>query len=152
MFLTLLAIWSGRFVTILNLFKWLPPLVARLSVGWVFVEAGWGKWQHLDKTVSFFTSLQIPAPVFHAYVVASTEWVGGLLLIAGFFSRLAALPLAVIMVVAIAMTKADAYHGFSDLVGFNEYLYLLLLFFTIVQGPGAFACDTFLARFIKRRT
>jgi putative oxidoreductase len=152
MLLTLIAIWSGRLAALMNLFRWLPPLLARLSVGWVFVESGWGKLHQLDKVTAFFESLQIPAPAFQAALVAGTEWVGGILLIAGLFSRLAGIPLSVILVVAIATAKASEYHGFSDLVGFSEYLYLLLLVFIVVQGPGALACDTLLARFIKRRT
>ncbi len=151
MLLSLLAIWSGRITALLHAFRWLPPLVARISVGWVFVESGWGKLHHLDKVEAFFTGLQLPAPAFQAHLVATTEFVGGLLLLGGLLSRLASVPLSIIMIVAIATAKADELHGFSDLIGFSEYLYLLLLFYVLVQGPGGLALDSILSRMLKRR-
>ena len=88
-------------------FPFLAVAVARVTVGWVFVESGWGKLHHLDKVQAFFESLGIPAASLQAPLVASLEFGGGLLLLAGLATRLASLPLMVIMAVmaigAIAM-------------------------------------------------
>ena len=46
--------------------KWLPPTVARITVGWIFLQSGWGKLHNLPKVVSFFAELGIPAPQFQA--------------------------------------------------------------------------------------
>jgi len=151
MIASLLAIWSNRLLSLLQAFAWLAPLAIRISVGWVFVESGWGKWHHLDKVIGFFTDLGLPSPVFQAYLVSTTELAGGLCLLAGLFTRLASIPLGIIMVVAIVTTKGGELHGFSDLIGISEYLYLLLLFSLFLQGAGGLSVDAWLKRLLKRR-
>ena len=42
--------------------RWLPPTVARLTLGWIFLQSGWGKLHSLPKVIEFFRSLGIPAP------------------------------------------------------------------------------------------
>jgi putative oxidoreductase len=150
MFMPALVHILNRIRTLLGFFGWLPPLLARIAVGWVFVEAGWGKLHHLDKVAAFFADLGLPAPGFQAHLVAGTEFAGGLLLLAGLLTRIASVPLSVIMVVAIATAKREELHGFSDLIGFSEFLYLLLLFWLIVTGPGMIALDALVARKLKR--
>ena len=81
--------------------SWLPPTLARLAVGVVFAGTGWGKLHHLDKITSFFADLGIPAPGFNAVLVGSAELICGVLLLIGLFTRLASLPLIVVMAVAI---------------------------------------------------
>ena len=146
----MLAQISNRIRGLLEFFEWLPPLVARITVGWVFVESGWGKLHHLDKVTGFFTDLGLPAPAFQAHMVSGIEFAGGLLLLAGLLTRIASVPLMIIMLVAIATAKKDDLHGFSDLIGFSEYLYMVLLFWLTVKGPGLLALDTFIARKLKR--
>src|SRR5258708_7650387 len=84
---------------------WVGPLGARLPRGVVFVQTGWGKLHSLGDVTKFFTDLGIPAPAFQATLVATTELVGGALLVAGLLTRLAAAPLAFTMVVAILTAK-----------------------------------------------
>ena len=146
----MLAQICNRVLGLLESFTWLPPLVARITVGWIFLVSGWGKFHHLDKVTGFFADLGLPAPAFQAHLVASLEFAGGLLLIAGLFTRLACAPLFVIMAVAIATAKQGELHGFTDLAGFSEYLYLVLLFWLAVVGPGPLALDTFIAKRLKR--
>jgi len=129
---------------------WLPPLLARITVGWVFIESGWGKLHHLDKVTAFFAELGLPAPGFQAHLVASTEFLGGVLLLAGLFTRLASCPLIIIMVVAILTAKREDLHGFSDLIGFPETLYMLLLFWLAIAGAGAASVDKWLLRKLFR--
>jgi putative oxidoreductase len=40
----------------------LPPLVARITVGYVFLIAGWGKLLNPPKVTEYFTELGIPLP------------------------------------------------------------------------------------------
>ena len=145
-----LAQLLNRIRTLLEFFAWLPPLAARIIVGWVFVESGWGKLHHLDKVTGFFTDLGLPAPAFQAHLVSTTEFAGGLALLIGLFTRAASVPLTIIMFVAIATAKKDDLHGFSDLIGFPETLYAMLLIWLIISGPGMLAADTLLARKLKR--
>src|SRR2546430_426102 len=86
---------------------WVPFLLTRITVGWIMVESGWGKLHNLPKIVEFFQSLGIPGASFQAPFVAGVELVGGILLILGLFSRIAAIPLSITMVVAILTAKRD---------------------------------------------
>src|SRR5258708_3232048 len=72
---------------------WLPPTVARLTVGLIFFQSGWGKLHDLAKVTDYFTELGLPAPAFQATLASTTEFVCGSLLLAGLATRFAAVPL-----------------------------------------------------------
>ncbi len=120
---------------------WLPGLLSRLAIGVVFIQSGWGKLHHLDKVIQFFTSLGIPAPRLQAPFVACVEFVGGILVLIGLFTRLASVPLIGTMVVAILTAKRGDIHEIGDLLFMPEYLFILLLLWLIIQGPGAVSQD-----------
>ena len=61
-----------------NALSWLPQTAARMALGWVFVQSGWGKLHNLPRVVEYFSSLGIPAPQLQAPFVAGVELVGGL--------------------------------------------------------------------------
>lgn len=145
-----LAFLLSRLLDLAGLFAWLPPLLARLTVGWVFVESGWGKLHHLDKVQAYFESLGIPAASLQAPFVASIEFGGGLLLLAGLATRLASLPLIGVMAVAIMTAKKDELTGFSALTGFTEFLYIVLLAWLVVQGAGLLSIDALLGRKVRK--
>jgi len=136
-----------------KLSRWLgflPPLAARLTLGHVFFWSGWGKLH--EPPVDFFTQLGIPAPAIMAMFIACVEFGGGILLVAGLLTRLAALMLASTMAVALL----TAFHGkiddFGALTGISEYLYLLLLVWLVIAGAGALSVDAVLAWRLRRRT
>jgi putative oxidoreductase len=123
--------------------SWVAALATRLVVGWVFIESGWGKLQHLPKVVDFFRSLGIPAPNIQAPMVACIELICGCLLICGLLARIAAIPLIGVMVVAIATAKSADIGTASDLFAVSEFLYILLLGWIIIYGPGSISIDRF---------
>src|SRR5213593_2333437 len=84
---------------------WLPPTLARLCVGLVFFNSGWGKLHGLNDVIEYFRSLGIPAPEIQAPFAAGTEFVCGLLLLLGLFTRVASVPLIITMIVAILTAK-----------------------------------------------
>lgn len=127
-------------------FSWLPPIVARVTLGVVFVESGWGKLHNLGDVTGFFAQLGIPAPHLMAPFVAGTELVAGALVLVGLMTRLATVPLMVTMVVAIVTAKAGDLSSISDLFGFSEFLYLGLLLYLGVSGAGALALDPIAGR------
>ncbi len=129
---------------------WLPPLLARVSVGLVFVTTGWGKLQNLDQVIEFFRSLGIPAPELQAPFVAATELSCGLLLVLGLATRFAAVPLVITMVVAIRTALWAELEGAIDLLGREEYLFIVLLAWLAVAGAGAVSLDAILARTLHR--
>jgi putative oxidoreductase len=129
---------------------WLPPALARLTLGVVFSSTGFGKLQNLDKVTGFFVELGIPAPAFNAALVAWCELLCGGLLLVGLLSRLATVPLVVTMVVAILTAKRSEIHGLADLVGTVEFAYLVLLVAVGIGGPGAASVDAILVQRMDR--
>src|SRR5579864_6037748 len=105
----------------LEKFDWLPSLLSRISIGFIFIQSGWGKLHHLDKVIQFFTSLGIPAPQLQAPFVAGVELLGGSLVLLGFFTRVASVPLIGTMVVAILTPKRGDIHELGDLLFMPEF-------------------------------
>lgn len=130
--------------------RWLPPTVARLTLGVVFVESGWGKLHDLPKVVAYFTDLGIPAAQFQAPLAAGTELLCGILMLLGLATRLASLPLIGTMLVAILTARRSELHGLSDLFGFIEYLYIVLSLWLGAYGAGPISLDAVFARRFER--
>jgi putative oxidoreductase len=130
--------------------SWLPPLVTRVTIGWIFVQSGWGKLHHLDQVVKYFADLGIPAPQIQAPFAAGTEFVCGALVLAGLATRLAALPLMVVMTVALSTALADRISELSDLFALAEYCYIALLLWLAVRGAGPVSLDALVARRLER--
>ena len=125
---------------------WAGPLLARLSVGYVFMLTGWGKLQHLDRVTAYFTSLGIPAPELLTPFVAGLECFGGALLILGLLTRLSAGGLAVTMIVAMITAKADDIDSLHSLLGFEETLYLVIFTWLAIAGAGRASLDWLVER------
>jgi putative oxidoreductase len=132
--------------------RWLPPSAARLTLGWVFLESGWGKLHDLDKVIDYFTSLGIPAPRFQAPLVAAVEFGCGGLVLAGLATRLAAVPLIAVMLVALSTALRERIESLSDVFGLAEFCYVILLLGLIVHGPGPLSLDALLGRRRGSRT
>ena len=128
------------------------PLLGRLAVGLVFMSTGWGKVHNLEKVTGFFTTLGIPAPHFHAVLVGYSELLCGTALVVGLLTRLATIPLIVSMIVAILTAKRPDLHGLFDLVGFDEFTYLVVLVMIAILGPGPLALDALLVRRLGWKT
>ena len=75
-------------------------LLLRVYFFWQLFQTGQGKLAHIEKISEYFASLGIPLPTLNAYMAGATETFGSLLLIAGLASRLTAIPITVVMVVA----------------------------------------------------
>jgi putative oxidoreductase len=130
-------------------------LAIRVYWGWLFLESGIGKFSHIDKVVSFFTDLGIPAPTLNAYFNASLETVGGLLLILGLASRLIAVPLLINMIVAYITADREAFNAFfsesGKFFGADPFPFLLVSLLVLIFGPGKLALDTLVAAWWKKR-
>ncbi len=136
----------NRLSAVLVRVRWLAPLLGRLAVGLLFMSTGWGKAHDIPKVTHFFETLGIPAPGLNAVVVAYSELIGGSLLVVGLFTRLATIPLIVSMIVAILTAKLGDLHGIFDLVGFDEFTYLVVLVMIAIVGPGAISLDHLLCK------
>ncbi len=132
--------------TVSTRLRWLPPTVARLTIGGLFLQTGWGKLHNLPKVVGFFTELGIPAPQVQAPLVATAEFVCGALILIGLFTRVATLPLIVTLTVALLTAKKADIHELSDLFGMEEYLYIVILLWLGAYGAGPISLDRVFAR------
>jgi len=139
-----------RALSITQRLDWLGPLVARVTLGVLFVSTGWGKVHSLPKVIAYFTELGIPLPGIQAPMVSFIELIGGALLIIGLGSRLAAIPLMGSMVVAILTAQRENVHGLPDLFGLVEWTYFALLLWVALAGPGTVSLDHL--RFGRPRT
>ena len=137
-------------LNMLSKIEWLPPLLVRLAVGFVFFQAGKGKLLNLDRTAGFFGSLGIPFPYFNAVLAAGTECFGGFLVMVGFGTRLVSIPLAFVMGVAIATAKWADVASLGDFVGLSALAYLLIFIWLVTAGAGAVSLDEWIARRIRR--
>src|SRR6202042_2796238 len=84
---------------------WLAPLVARITVGWVFLLSGWGKLHNLPQITENFISWGIPFPHVLTPFTSGVEFFGGMFLLAGLLTRISAGALGITMIVAIKAAR-----------------------------------------------
>jgi putative oxidoreductase len=142
-FVTALIDWPRYIAAYLT---WLPPLVARIVVGWVFLWSGWGKLNALPRMIENFREWGIPYPEILTPFVSGVEFVGGILLLVGLFTRIAAAPLIVVMIVAIISAKVSDVDSLETLLGFEEMSYVALFLWLAVAGPGPVSLDWLITR------
>jgi len=153
-----------------NIMRWLtqPPVdgpastvLIRLMAGSVFFWEGILKFVYVNQGVGRFTKLGMPFPVFTADFVGGLEIVGGLLLMAGFLTRLITIPFVIEMIVAMLSTKISLYLGTSPLplppappkIGVwavlheirSEYAQIMVVLYLLINGPGKWSLDAVLA-------
>jgi len=129
-------------------------ILIRLVVGGVFLSEGIQKFLFPgDLGVGRFTKIGIPFPEVMAPFVGMVEIVGGALLLAGFLTRLAAIPLIINMLVAITTTKLPILQksGFWAMAHEARVDYAMLLgcIFLLIAGAGTWSLDAGLTKGAK---
>jgi putative oxidoreductase len=124
-------------------------ILIRLMVGAVFLSEGIQKFLFSGELgVGRFTKIGIPAPEFTAPLVGMIEIVCGILMIIGLLTRLAAIPLIVIMLTAISTTKLPmlVHKGFWAMAheARTDWSMLLGSIFLLVMGAGRWSMDSHL--------
>lgn len=127
-----------------NTRKKLEPVVItllRISTGLIMAMHGWGKLTDIPKTVEMFTSMGMPHANIMVYLAISGEFLGGLGLLVGFLTPIAAL--GVMCVMATAILKVHLHNGLMmQNQGFEYPLTLLwVAFFFFVHGAGPVSVD-----------
>ena len=125
---------------------WLGPLPLRLVFGWFWLETGWAKLHNLEFFAGRFVEWGIPFPTFSATLSGATDLVGGALLLLGLCTRLATIPMIVNMLVALAVVVLPTISTVDEFVELDEVLYVAVLFWLLVAGPGKASLDHLLAR------
>lgn len=121
-------------------------LVGRLLLAAVFLPAGLSKIAGFAGTVGYIGSVGLPLPTVSAVVAIAVEVLGGLALILGFQTRIAALALA-----AFTLVATFFFHNFWTLPEAQQMMQQLMFFKNIglvgglltlaAWGAGALSLD-----------
>jgi putative oxidoreductase len=142
--MTIDAVTLDRIKTVqaaLARWEWVPQLLVRLFVGYLFFVTGWAKVGSLDAMAERFVGWGIPFPWFSAALSAYTELIGGALIVLGLATRLAAIPLAFNMLVAILVVNIRNVTGLDEFVELSEPLYALAFLWLAFSGAGRASLD-----------
>jgi putative oxidoreductase len=125
-------------------------LLVRILVGWVFLSEGLQKFLFPDALgVGRFVKIGIPWPQVMAPFVGVVEIVCGTLLLLGFLTRLATVPLIIDIAVALYSTKIVLFakNGFWGTLheARTDVSMLLGLIFLSLVGGGGLAIDAWIA-------
>jgi len=139
------VIWANRVAKAI--------LLIRVLAGWVFLSEGIQKFLFRDSLgMGRFVKIGIPWPQIMAPFVGVVEIVCGTLLLIGFLTRLATVPLLIDIAVALYSTKIVTFakNGFWGTLheARTDVSMLLGLIFLLLVGGGSLALD---ARLASRR-
>jgi len=82
-------------------------LAGRVLLSILFITAGYGKLTAIGGTAGWFASIGLPMPTITTVVVGLVELLGGLAILLGFKTRIAAIVLAVFTLAATAVAHLD---------------------------------------------
>ncbi len=138
-------------------------LPLRLVIGFGFMEHGYAKLAHgPDKWIAIVHAIGIPLPFLLGWATILVELVGGALIVLGALVPLATVPMAIVLLVAIATVHLP--NGFSSIKlqsfgatgahfgqpGYEtDLLYLAGLVALCIGGAGPFSIDGILRREAK---
>lgn len=129
--------------------KDLHLLAIRLILAYGFYNPAIMKWQNINSIAEWFGEMGIPLPALNAYMAASTEMAGVVLLTLGLANRLISIPLIIVMIVAIVTVHLG--NGFE--AGNNGFeiplYYILLLLVILIYGAGKFSADKLISIKLK---
>jgi len=142
--------WVQMFLTELHAWEWVGILVARLAVGLLFFLSGRGKVFVAERREQMRQTLleaHVPFPDFNTLFVSIVEFVFGSFLVLGFATPLVCVMLGGVMIVAIATSAIQNIRATSPLGWLSEFfylpevLYLVILLWLSLSGPGWFSID-----------
>ncbi|MGZ5197058.1 MAG: DoxX family protein [Kaistella sp.] len=121
-------------------------ILIRLMVGAVFLSEGIQKFLFPEQLgAGRFQKIGFPSPEFWGNFVGCFEILCGVFILLGLLTRLAALPLLIIMLVALFTTKAEilAEKGFWEMMHASRTDWSMLLgsIFLLIKGGGNWSVD-----------
>ena len=121
-------------------------IIIRLMVGAVFLSEGIQKFLFSEKLgAGRFEKIGLPSPDFLGDFVGFFEILCGVLILIGLISRLASIPLILIMLTALSTTKSAIYleKGFWEFLHESRTDWAMLLgsVFILINGSGLWSID-----------
>jgi len=134
-----------RFLTELSEWQWLGALIARIAVGLLFFLSGRGKLfirERREQMRETLVAAGLPFASINAIFVSTVEFVFGFLLLLGTLTPIACVMLGGVMMVAIATSAIKNINAppilgwLAEFLYLPEVLYLVILFWLFLSGPG----------------
>lgn len=121
-------------------------ILVRLVIGLIFLSEGIQKFLFPEVLgTGRFLKIGFSNPDFWAYFTGTFEVIGGLLVLFGFLTRLASIPLLAIMITAFATTKWPILITKGFWVMAHEYrtdfALTILLLYLLISGGGKWSAD-----------
>ena len=145
--LTTLIIWPEK---IASYILWSGPLLTRVVVGYVFMLTGLAKLNNLPHMVQLFTEWGIPFPSLLTPFASGAEFIGGILLMLGLFTRISGGALAIVMMVAVIAAKWGDIDSVETLFGFEEASYFVIFTWLAIAGAGKISLDYCIHKYMIR--
>jgi putative oxidoreductase len=119
----------------------------RMAVGLIFLSEGLQKYLFPDQLgTGRFITIGFSNPAFWAYFTGTFEILCGILIIIGLITRLASIPLIIIMITAFITTKIPILMHKGIWPWAHEYrtdfAMTLLLIYLLLYGPGNWSLDS----------
>ncbi len=130
-----------------NSLQSLVLLIFRAYWGYQFAISGLGKFLHYNDIIGAFQSWGIPLPQVAVGVVATIELVFGILIILGLFTRLATIPLFLLMVGAYFTADKDSIIALvknfdvAPIMNSTPFGFALAMVAIFCFGPGKISLD-----------
>ncbi|MCX7305481.1 MAG: DoxX family protein [Hyphomicrobiales bacterium] len=116
-------------------------LLGRIFLSIMFILAGVSKLTAISATAGWFESLGIPAPTVATVVSGLIEVIGGLAILVGFKTRIAALVLAVFTVAATLIAHTDLADQVQQLMFMKNLAVTGGFLVLAAAGAGAYSID-----------
>ena len=135
--------------------EWMPVTAVRILIGIFFCISGGTKllvpaqFSMMEQTLA---QSHIPFPYANALLVSLVEFACGAGLVVGLLTRLCALALVVVMIVAVATNRIHSIQAngvlawLDDFLYLPEVLYVMILVWLIFSGPGRYSLDGLIVR------
>jgi putative oxidoreductase len=138
---------KGLSSLILNTYRNNSAILIRLAVGLIFLTEGIQKYLFPEILgTGRFMTIGFGYPAFWAYFTGTFEIICGTLIILGFITRIASIPLIIIMITAFITTKIPILVNKGFWPWAHEYrtdfAMTLLLVYLLIYGSGSWSVDS----------
>lgn len=116
-------------------------LVSRIFLSILFILAGYGKLTAIAGTAGWFASLGLPAPTATTVLIGLVELLGGLAILVGFKTRIAAIVLAIFTLGATAVAHLDFSQEINPLMLQKNLAITGGFLLLALIGAGAYSID-----------
>lgn len=119
----------------------LATLVARVFLSILFILAGFSKLTAISGTAGYFAGLGLPVPTVTAVLVGLVEFLGGLAILVGFQTRIAAAIVALFTIGATLVAHMNFAEGMNALMAQKNLAIAGGLILLALQGAGSISID-----------